>query len=260
MLLLYLESELQFLGASQSQQINPSLFNLATAAAGQPFSSIAGMPLNSAGLLVNQAAFTNMNSVLAQAQRQMQIPQQIQPQQQAAAQQRSVAQSSTAQQPNRSQRTFVGTVTKLMETYGFVDEDVFFQTKYFLIGSKYGFTRIRICFFSVIKGAMPRVGDRVMVEANFNPSMPFKWNARSIEKIQQQEYRQPEAAPQHSHSSAPQHQHYPSRQPQQQQQQQQNGTSTRWGERMPRDEFIREPRRPMPAAVHRSPPRDLRKI
>lgn len=79
------------------------------AAGGQPFSAIPGMSLNS-GLagLVNQAAFTNMNmggmnmnSMLAQAQRQQQmIPQQqqqIQPQRQ-----------QQATSPTRSQRTFIG--------------------------------------------------------------------------------------------------------------------------------------------------------
>lgn len=32
---------------------------------------------------------------------------------------------------------------------------------------------------------MPRVGDRVMVEASYNPSMPFKWNAYRIQLPQQ---------------------------------------------------------------------------
>lgn len=50
--------------------------------------------------------------------------------------------------------------------------------------------------FSVIRGAMPRVGDRVMVEAAFNPAMPFKWNAYRIQLPQQQESAQimPQAA------------------------------------------------------------------
>ena len=57
-----------------------------------------------------------------------------------------------------------------------------------------------------------------MVEANYNPSMPFKWNAYRIQPIQ---------------DNAPQ----PARQPIQQQQ---NGNASRWGERMVRDE---QPRR-----------------
>lgn len=84
------------------------------------------MPINSgfAGL-VNQAAFTNtMNmSMLAQAQRNQQMIPTQQVQQQRHPQQQQ------ATSPTRSQRTFIGVVTKLMETYGFVDEDVFFQTK-----------------------------------------------------------------------------------------------------------------------------------
>lgn len=34
---------------------------------------------------------------------------------------------------------------------------------------------------------MPRVGDRVMVEASFNPTMPFKWNAYRIQLPQPQD-------------------------------------------------------------------------
>ena len=67
--------------------------------------------------LVNQAAFSNMN-VLAQARP-------LLSQQVATAQQQR-----PTMQTEKNQRTFVGTVTKLMETYGFVDDDVFFQTKY----------------------------------------------------------------------------------------------------------------------------------
>lgn len=110
--------------AAQSQQINPNLFtNQLGLAAGQPFGGInLGSSLNA---LVNQAAFTNMN-VLAQAQA-AQRAQQLMPQ--------NVGQTGRAPSPtsSRNQRTFLGTVTKLMDTYGFVDEDVFFQTRYFLI-------------------------------------------------------------------------------------------------------------------------------
>ncbi|CAJ0579935.1 unnamed protein product, partial [Mesorhabditis spiculigera] len=116
--------------------------------------------------IVNQAAFggpqvsTAMGLVgmnpLAVAQAQ-QAPQARAPQptQQMPAQVQPVA-------ANKSQRTFIGRVTKMHDTYGFVDEDVFFQS-------------------NVVRGPMPRSGDKVMVEANFNPSMPFKWNAYRIQ-------------------------------------------------------------------------------
>lgn len=103
---------------AQSQQINPNLFTsqLGLAAAGQPFGGILGGP--SINALVNQAAFTTNMNVLAQARAQQMMPQ-------------PVAQAPRAPSPtgNRNQRTFLGTVTKLMDTYGFVDEDVFFQTR-----------------------------------------------------------------------------------------------------------------------------------
>jgi hypothetical protein len=107
------------------------------AAQNQAFSAIPGMALNQ-GLagLVNQAAFTNtmnmstMNSMLAHAQRSQQMIPHQQHQQQI--QQPPVRQPQQQQptSPTRTQRTFIGVVTKMMETYGFVDEDVFFQTKY----------------------------------------------------------------------------------------------------------------------------------
>ncbi|XP_022919300.2 cell division cycle and apoptosis regulator protein 1-like [Onthophagus taurus] len=63
------------------------------------------------------------------------------------------------------QRVFTGTVTKVHDNFGFVDEDVFFQTT------------------ACVKGSNPVVGDRVLVEASFNPSMPFKWNATRIQVL-----------------------------------------------------------------------------
>ncbi|KAK2576941.1 hypothetical protein KPH14_005557 [Odynerus spinipes] len=63
------------------------------------------------------------------------------------------------------QRVFTGTVTKVHDNFGFVDEDVFFQTS------------------ACVKGSNPIVGDRVLVEASYNPSMPFKWNATRIQVL-----------------------------------------------------------------------------
>lgn len=63
------------------------------------------------------------------------------------------------------QRVFTGTVTKVHDNFGFVDEDVFFQTT------------------ACVKGSNPIVGDRVLVEATFNPNMPFKWNATRIQVL-----------------------------------------------------------------------------
>ncbi len=34
---------------------------------------------------------------------------------------------------------------------------------------------------------MPRVAERVMVEANYNPNMPFKWNAFRIQLLPNQD-------------------------------------------------------------------------
>lgn len=114
------------LGGAQNQQLNQNIFASQLGLTGQPFGAMPAMSLNSSlNALVNQAAFTNMsnmNNVLAQAQAaQRLLPQNV-------SQQQSRQASSPPQ--SRNQRTFIGTVTKLMETYGFVDEDVFFQTKF----------------------------------------------------------------------------------------------------------------------------------
>uniref|UniRef100_A0A3Q3EWA7 Cell division cycle and apoptosis regulator protein 1 n=1 Tax=Kryptolebias marmoratus TaxID=37003 RepID=A0A3Q3EWA7_KRYMA len=74
--------------------------------------------------------------------------------------------SSHQQQPQK-QRVFTGVVNKLHDTFGFVDEDVFFQ-------------------LSAVKGKTPQVGDRVLVEAVYNPNMPFKWNAQRIQTLPHQ--------------------------------------------------------------------------
>lgn len=68
------------------------------------------------------------------------------------------------QQATVKQRVFSGIVTKLHENFGFIDEDVIFQA-------------------SVVKGNAPQVGDRVLVEASYNGSMPFKWNATRVQVI-----------------------------------------------------------------------------
>uniref|UniRef100_A0A8C3SY29 Cell division cycle and apoptosis regulator protein 1 n=1 Tax=Chelydra serpentina TaxID=8475 RepID=A0A8C3SY29_CHESE len=75
----------------------------------------------------------------------------------------------SSQQPTQpqKQRVFTGVVTKLHDTFGFVDEDVFFQ-------------------LSAVKGKTPQVGDRVLVEATYNPNMPFKWNAQRIQTLPNQ--------------------------------------------------------------------------
>ncbi|CAB3409649.1 unnamed protein product [Caenorhabditis bovis] len=130
----------------------------APGAAGQlpgfPAVNVGAFPMVGMGVpmgMVNQAAFSSPN-VLG-----MQGIMGAVPQQSLAAQQQAGATS-------KNQRTFVGVVTKMHDTYGFVDDDVFFQ-------------------HSVIRGAHPRVGDKVMVEANYNPAMPFKWNAYRIQLL-----------------------------------------------------------------------------
>lgn len=76
-------------------------------------------------------------------------------------------QNSNSNQPsnNAEQRVFTGTVTKTHNDFGFVDHDVFYQTS--------------VC----AKGVHPKVNDRVLVEASYNPNMPFKWNATRVQVL-----------------------------------------------------------------------------
>lgn len=43
----------------------------------------------------------------------------------------------------------------------------------------------KMYLFSAVKGKTPQVGDRVLVEAVYNPNMPFKWNAQRIQTLPQ---------------------------------------------------------------------------
>ncbi|XP_059052766.1 cell division cycle and apoptosis regulator protein 1-like [Achroia grisella] len=74
------------------------------------------------------------------------------------------AQSNTTQS-NAEQRVFTGIITKTHNDFGFVDHDVFYQTS--------------VC----AKGIIPKVNDRVLVEATYNPNMPFKWNATRVQVL-----------------------------------------------------------------------------
>ncbi|XP_021950634.1 uncharacterized protein LOC110847903 isoform X2 [Folsomia candida] len=68
-------------------------------------------------------------------------------------------------QGQSKQRVFTGMVTKIHDDFGFIDEEVFFQ-------------------MGVVKGPiLPKEGDRVLVEADYNPSMPFKWNATRVQIV-----------------------------------------------------------------------------
>ncbi|XP_068631122.1 cell division cycle and apoptosis regulator protein 1-like [Battus philenor] len=73
-------------------------------------------------------------------------------------------QTNQAQQ-GTEQRVFTGTVTKTHNDFGFVDHDVFYQTS--------------VC----AKGVIPKVNDRVLVEATYNTNMPFKWNATRVQVL-----------------------------------------------------------------------------
>ncbi|CAD6194612.1 unnamed protein product [Caenorhabditis auriculariae] len=137
---------------------------------GFPTMNVGGFPMMGVPMgMVNQAAFSQPNMMGMQGimgavpQQQLQQPPQQLPTQAVRAPPAQPANGLAVPQGAKN-RTFVGTVTKMLDNYGFVDDDVFFQ-------------------HSVIRGAHPRVNDKVMVEANYNPGMPFKWNAFRIQLL-----------------------------------------------------------------------------
>lgn len=74
---------------------------------GQQFANIPGMIPN-LNAIVNTAAFGGM------------LSQQARPQMQ-------------AQNSSQQKKTLIGTITKLLDSYGFIDEEIFFQTKYIIV-------------------------------------------------------------------------------------------------------------------------------
>ncbi|XP_059474475.1 cell division cycle and apoptosis regulator protein 1-like isoform X2 [Neocloeon triangulifer] len=68
-------------------------------------------------------------------------------------------------QVTQKNRVFTGVITKLHENFGFIDEDVFFNLSV------------------VSKGLPPVVGERALVDATYNPNMPFKWNATKVQVL-----------------------------------------------------------------------------
>ncbi|KAL1492187.1 hypothetical protein ABEB36_012671 [Hypothenemus hampei] len=76
------------------------------------------------------------------------------------------SQGNTQNNPATKRKVFTGTVTQVHENFGFIDDEVFFSRN--------------VCS----KGSNPVMGDRVLCEATFNPSMPFKWNATRVQVMQ----------------------------------------------------------------------------
>ena len=55
---------------------------------------------------------------------------------------------------------------------------------------------------SCVKGSVPKVGDRVIVEASYNANMPFKWNAVSVQAVNSPQVSVTDAMHKHVYSQA----------------------------------------------------------
>ncbi|KAI1309490.1 Cell cycle and apoptosis regulator protein 2 [Halotydeus destructor] len=64
-------------------------------------------------------------------------------------------------------KAFTGRITKLLDTFGFVDDEVFFQ-------------------LNVVRGGKPKIGDQVYVDCSYSEELPFKWNAICVQILQSQ--------------------------------------------------------------------------
>lgn len=67
------------------------------------------------------------------------------------------------------QKVITGKVTQLQDKFGLVDDEILFQ--------------LNAC----VKGQVPSVGDKVLVEACYMPNMHFKWNATRIQSLNNQQ-------------------------------------------------------------------------
>ena len=112
--------------AAGNNQMNP-IFQV-----GQQFGNLQGMiPNVNLNALVNTAAFSNM---LAQQQpRPALLPQ--------------VPQNQRTASPQNKKKSFVGSITKFLEGYGFIDDEVFFQTA--LVSNEIKLL-IFVCLFALI--------------------------------------------------------------------------------------------------------------
>jgi hypothetical protein len=81
----------------------------------------------------------------------------------------------SAQQSGES-RTFTGRVTRKLNLYGFIDDEVFFQDRCV----PFGVHVVSSCCSAVVGGRKPEEGDEVQVTAEFNPGLPMKWTAKSV--------------------------------------------------------------------------------
>ncbi|CAI5449317.1 unnamed protein product [Caenorhabditis angaria] len=219
-------------GKPPGQWGRPAAPGAAGQLSGFPAVNVGGFSMVGMGVpmgMVNQAAFSSPN-VLGMQGIMGAVPQQTLQQTQF---QTAAAANNLQQASGKNQRTFVGVVTKMLDTYGFVDDDVFFQ-------------------HSVIRGAHPRVGDKVMVEASYNPAMPFKWNAYRIQLLNAASQGQPEPA---ARQPAQQPQHHNQGGRQQETSRWANNSNDRNGrETSPRDRGNANSRRHSPPR-RQSPPR-----
>lgn len=119
----------------------------------QNFANLAGMNLNLQPSPIQYPP--RVNAIAFQQQ---------QPSSQPQSSQMQSSQQSSNSKYNQNIKTFsgTGTVTKLQNDIGFIDDEVLFHK-------------------NVCVNGVPKVRDLVLVEATFNAKMPFKWNATRVQ-------------------------------------------------------------------------------
>ncbi|XP_046908268.2 uncharacterized protein LOC124489907 [Dermatophagoides farinae] len=100
-------------------------------------------------------------------------------------------QSNNSQQSNLGPtKQSTGTITKILDNFGFIDDSVFFP-------------------LSVVKGgaSQVKVGDKVFFECTYSKNLPFNWNATIVQPIHQQPSQQQPQPPPSLHQTSQSYQH-----------------------------------------------------
>lgn len=155
--------------------------------------------LNQLGFLQNQLGFPNAQPMMQMSQlasmnqvpsvqysttrvNPMAFQQQPGPQQsnnQGMQQQRQQQQSQSKYDPSSKVFSGTGIVTKIQNDIGFIDDEVLFHKN--------------VC----VKGITPKLNDLCLVEAAYNHSMPFKWNATRVQVLTKANANSPGASNMH---------------------------------------------------------------
>lgn len=133
----------------------------------QNFANLATMPNPNNNPMQQIQQYPRINQLAFQTQAQPVNSQQQSQQQSNQHQQQQQQHSSSKYNTNFKNFSGTGSVTKIQNDIGFIDDEVLFHK-------------------NVCVNGIPKVRDLVLVEASYNIKMPFKWNATRVQVLSQQ--------------------------------------------------------------------------